>query len=92
MEINANNYIQLCAFLDIDGLKEAVNNLIINGPEILEQLGTGFLSLDPVLVALGLSNLLPILLKIFCKAAFFTIVKKNKKKGITEGLSVKKID
>lgn len=81
MEITIENYKLLLkkGIIDIEGLIESVNNLITNWPQIFEQLATGILTLDPVLVLIGLSNLLPILLKIIGKAAFFGIMRQNQK-------------
>lgn len=54
--------------IDFEGVMEAINTLIMFGPQLFEQLVTGILNFDLVLVGMALSKLLSILFKIFCKS------------------------
>lgn len=75
MKITMQNYEKIIkkGVIDIEGLIESVDNLITNLPQIFEQLATGILNLDPILVIMALYKILPILLKIIGSAYFYTM-------------------
>lgn len=65
--------------IDLDVLQDLFYTLVTEGIQQIVQIVIGILTLDPVLVYMGLSNILPILFKLFGSAAIVVIRRQKQK-------------